>query len=373
MYYNHRIINEKDATLKVCKFGGSSLADAKCFACVKKILSSDRARKVVVVSAPGRRFSNDEKITDLLLGAYAKKSVSDKIIALNAAFSRFYGVAKDLDLKIPLDEELKTIYENLREGEDYVVSRGEYLSAKIAAEYFGFVFYDAKDLFFFDGTGAVDYEKTCSAFSKIKKYPVVIPGFYGSDESGKVKLFPRGGSDVSGSLAAAALNADVYENFTDVSGVFPVDPSFGLGLSPIKEIGAKELSRMSARGAKVLSEGALFPLAEKSVALRIKNTFRPKSDGTTVSFNGTRKRGLVGVCSLKSKARYGFTDVSAVFSGAAYDNGERGALALKEKGVCFTRQFVEDGGETLVFSVREKDEAAAVAAVYRAYSTKTAF
>ena len=215
--------------LKVAKFGGSSLSDASQFAKVKSIVEADEGRKVVVVSAPGKRNSDDNKITDLLYlcMAHLKYDVSpDSIFALIS--QRYQEIRDDLGLTLNIDAELTEIRSqmNKRMSVDYLVSRGEYLNAKLMAEYLGYHFVDSKDWVAFGYDGKVDYDKTEAQLQEIYNVynRIVVPGFYGSLPNGDIKTFTRGGSDVTGAIAAASLEADIYENWTDVSGILMVDP-----------------------------------------------------------------------------------------------------------------------------------------------------
>ncbi|MBP5177824.1 MAG: hypothetical protein ILP02_04505 [Clostridia bacterium] len=269
----------------VCKFGGSSLSDADAFRRVKKILRSDGRRKTVVVSAPGKRFDGDEKVTDVLFALY-KRGNADRSFFYKS-FSRYFAICQDLNLKLDIGAEVKRIYDEFHLGKDYVVSRGEYLSALIAAEYFGFTFIDAKDVFFFDN-GVIGGLKTKNAVKAIDfSRGVVVPGFYGRDDKGGIRLFKRGGSDVSGAYLAAYSGAAVYENWKDVSGVYEKDPKIFCGQKPLASMTYRKLENLLSSGAKVLDIGAIAPLIEYGVTLKILNSFDPSGGGTTVTKNGS--------------------------------------------------------------------------------------
>ena len=269
---------------KVCKFGGTSLASAKTFEKVRSIVRSDGGRVCIVVSAPGKRFKKDEKVTDLLYSLYRRArfgAVAEGDI--DFAFGRFFCLKEKLGLKLDLRCELNVIKSELDLGEDRLVSRGEYLSAKMFAEYLNYDFVDAADIFVFDDSGALNYEKTEKNAVKLKGKRVVVPGFYGAYEDGRIKLFSRGGSDVSGAILAAALGYGIYENFTDVSGVCPVDPRLDENAKPYPRLTYDELDEILSSGACVLNRGAIPPLKKSGVKLVIKNTFRPEDQGTLVT------------------------------------------------------------------------------------------
>ncbi len=268
---------------KVCKFGGSSVADAKAFERVKNIVLGDKKRLVVVVSAPGKRFESDDKVTDLLYALTDKLYKKSDDGYFDFAFGRFFCLREKLRLKTDVRAEIQIIKRNAFKGVDYIVSRGEYLCAKMAAEYLGYTFIDAKDLFFFNESGRIDEKKTRDRIKKLDLFGgVVVPGFYGSAANGTIKVFPRGGSDVSGALLAAYLTAEEYENWTDVSGVYQADPRIKSGQTPIKNMTYRELKAVCVGGAQVICAGAIPPLEQCGVTLRILNTFHPEEDGTTV-------------------------------------------------------------------------------------------
>lgn len=273
--------------LKVVKFGGSSLSDAKQFAKVKDIITSDDARRVVVVSAPGKRSSDDNKITDLLYlcMAHLKYDVSPNAI-FDIIRTRYREIRDDLGLTLDIDAELDTIRAkmNKRMSVDYLVSRGEYLSARLMAEYLGYTFIDSKDWICFNYDGTVDYEKTEQKLQEIFGVynRVVLPGFYGALPNGDIKTFSRGGSDVTGAIAAAALDADIYENWTDVSGILMVDPKIVPNPKPISRVTYAELRELSYMGAAVLHEDTVFAVRRKDIPLNIRNTNDPDAPGTII-------------------------------------------------------------------------------------------
>lgn len=279
--------------LKVCKFGGSSLASGEQFAKVKDIVTSDNSRRVVVVSAPGRRFSSDSKVTDLLYlcHAHIQYGVSyDDIFAM--VEERYNEIKQSCGLTIDLEAEFAEIRSHMgkRMSTDYLASRGEYLNAKLMAEYLGYAFCDAKDWLFFGYDGKLDLERTYAAVRELiqRHQRVVLPGFYGSMPDGSIRTLSRGGSDITGALAAAAIDALAYENWTDVSGILMADPRIVDNPKPIERVTYAELRELSYMGAEVLHEEAVFPVRMKNVPLYIKNTNDPSAPGTLIqeSFDG---------------------------------------------------------------------------------------
>lgn len=273
--------------LKVVKFGGSSLASAEQFARVKAIVQADPDRKVVVVSAPGKRFKEDNKVTDLLYICHAH-------IKYNASFDdvfediseRYRQIAAGCELTGDLENEFSAMKATMNKSAsvDYIVSRGEYLNAKLMAEYLGYTFIDSKDWLCFNYDGKVDFEKSYATlrrlFAHAKK--AVLPGFYGALPDGDIKTFTRGGSDVTGAIAAAALDADAYENWTDVSGILMADPRIVDNPPPIEQVTFSELRELSYMGADVLHEETVFPVRQKNIPLYIKNTNDPSARGTLI-------------------------------------------------------------------------------------------
>ena len=271
----------------VCKFGGSSLSCSTQFEKVKNIVLSDEQRQVVVVSALGKRNKSDTKITDLLyiLGAHLKYNVGYDDI-WNMFSSRFIGVKEELGLKYDIEGDLEALKNELRSHiqTDYLVSRGEYFTAKLMSEYLGFTFVDAKELISFDYDGKINYEvteeKVNQAFAKYGR--IIVPGFYGSFPNGSIKLLSRGGSDVTGSILAKSLNASMYENWTDVSGVYAVDPRIVENPRSIPQITYAELRELSYMGANVLHEETVFPVQALNIPINIKNTNDPNNPGTII-------------------------------------------------------------------------------------------
>ena len=289
----------------VTKFGGSSLADANQFKKVKDIIFSNEERRYVIPSAPGKRNSKDSKVTDLLYLCHAHVSTG---ISLDDVFNhikdRYCGIVSDLELDFNIVEHLDIVKKDLEEGasSDYAASRGEYLNGLILANYLGFEFIDAKEVMIFNADGSLDSEATNSAlYNKLSKTPkAVIPGFYGADKNGNIITFSRGGSDVTGALVAASINAELYENWTDVSGFLMADPRIIENPKPISKITYSELRELSYMGASVLHEDAIFPVREIGIPINIKNTNRPQDEGTfivkdtDISTNPTTITGIAG-------------------------------------------------------------------------------
>ena len=273
--------------VKVCKFGGTSMADGNVMNRVKSIIDSDKDRKFIVVSAPGKRYSGDVKVTDLLYECY--REVEEKG-SCGAAFAlirnRFTSIVKELnidfDINAVLDETEARI--NREKSEDFTASRGEYLSARVMAEVLGAKFIDAEDVIFFDKNGAYDAEKSDRAINEALRGAAraVFPGFYGRGADGKVKTFSRGGSDISGAIVARAVNATTYENWTDVSGFLACDPRIVESPRRIKALSYKELRELSYMGANVLHSESIFPVRKANIPIHILNTFRPEDDGTLI-------------------------------------------------------------------------------------------
>ncbi len=291
--------------IKVCKFGGTSMADGITMLRVRKIIESDAARRYVVVSAPGKRFSGDVKVTDLLYETYENVAVRGETgEAFEKICDRFRGIVSELGLEMDIDGLLAATQKDiLREATpDFCASRGEYLSARIMAQLLDVPFIDARDTVRFGADGRLDGEKTyalLAAALKGKKR-AVVSGFYGEDVNGKVKTFSRGGSDISGAIVARAAGAGLYENWTDVSGFLACDPRIVDNPVPIRALSYKELRELSYMGANVLHSESIFPVREADIPICIKNTFRPEDEGTEIiptsryTYSGKRVTGIAG-------------------------------------------------------------------------------
>ncbi|NLG84722.1 MAG: aspartate kinase [Firmicutes bacterium] len=273
--------------IKVAKFGGTSLADAEQFRKVRAIVAADPARRYIVPSAPGKRHPRDQKITDLLYlcHAHVQQEVPfDDVFSIVA--ERFLGIVHDLGLALDLRPYLDEIKERIARGAsaDYTASRGEYLNALILAELLGYEFVDAAEVIFFRPDGTLDRERTWRALAeRLAAVPrAVIPGFYGALPGGAIKTFPRGGSDISGAIVARGIGAELYENWTDVSGFLMADPRIVPNPKPIELITYRELRELAYMGASVLHEEAIFPVREAGIPIRIKNTNAPEDPGTLI-------------------------------------------------------------------------------------------
>ena len=272
---------------KVVKFGGSSLADADHFRQVAQIILSDKDRHYVVASAPGKRYSADTKVTDMLYRCFEMvrnhESIDEYYEQIKA---RYNGIIADLGLDFDIDGELEYVKNAMchASGRDFAASRGEYLNGHIMAAYLGYEFIDAAEVVFFTGHGVLDTEKTNTVMAKrLQKYgSAVIPGFYGSRPDGSIKTFSRGGSDITGSLVARAVDADIYENWTDVSGFMVTDPRIVPETQAISFITYKELRELSYMGATVLHEDAIFPVRYSKIPINIRNTNAPDDKGTWI-------------------------------------------------------------------------------------------
>ena len=274
--------------LKVAKFGGSSVADALQIEKTRKIIENDGDIRYVVVSAPGKRFKEDSKITDLLY--LCKTHIEHKIPyqqIFQVIYDRFMAVEVNLGVDVGLKEEFEEIRKQLEAGAsaDYIASRGEYLNALMIAAYLGFDFVDAAKIIKFDEKGRFMEELTDKSIRKeLEKHErAVIPGFYGSKIDGTIETFSRGGSDITGALVARAVKADVYENWTDVSGFLMADPRIVKDPKPISTVSYKELRELSYMGASVLHEDAIYPARVANIPINIRNTNRPEDPGTIIT------------------------------------------------------------------------------------------
>lgn len=273
--------------VKAVKFGGSSLASAEQFKKVKNIILSEEERKFVVPSAPGKRFSDDIKVTDLLYRCHGEAKVGmDFAHTLDTIKSRYEEIIRGLDLDLSLDDEIAVIAENLKKGTsiDYIASRGEYLNGIVLAKCLGYEFIDSAEVILFDENGKFLSEETNEKLSaRLSTMDnAVLPGFYGSMPNGEVKTFSRGGSDVTGAILARAIRADVYENWTDVSGFLAADPRIVENPEVIEVITYKELRELSYMGAGVLHESVIFPVRKEGIPVNIRNTNAPEDKGTMI-------------------------------------------------------------------------------------------
>ena len=273
--------------VKVVKFGGSSLADAEHFKQVASIIKADPSRRYVVPSAPGKRFKEDVKMTDMLYKCYEMVKNNESIDEYyEKVKERYNGIIAELGLDFDISGELEYVKNAMmhRSGRDYAASRGEYLNSLILSKYLGYTFVDAENVIFFRENGTFDEEKTNAAMRAelMQHERAVIPGFYGVMPNGTIKTFSRGGSDITGSIVARAVEADLYENWTDVSGFMMADPRIVDDPCAIETITYRELRELSYMGATVLHEDAIFPVRYARIPINIRNTNRPEDAGTMI-------------------------------------------------------------------------------------------
>lgn len=278
----------------VAKFGGSSLADAAQFRRVRDIVLADSRRQVVVPSAPGKRFPQDEKVTDLFYQCHKARQKGEPFQPVLEVIRGRYGeIAENLGLALDLDGIFQQIWEQIARGAgpDYCASRGEFVNGQLLAEYLGFSFLDAAQAIVFDENGKLDEEETNSLLQQalLERVPVVLPGFYGRGPQGQIKVFSRGGSDVTGALAARAVGAEVYENWTDVSGFLMADPRIVQDPQPIRHLTYHEMYALSCAGATVLHEDSVGPVSRAGIATNIRNTNRPDHPGTMITSTAVKR------------------------------------------------------------------------------------
>ncbi len=356
---------------KVVKFGGSSLASAEQFKKVGDIIRADAERRFVVPSAPGKRFKQDTKVTDMLYACYAladeDKDFSKELAAIKV---RYDEIISGLNLKLDLTDEFKTIETNFKNkaGSNYAASRGEYLNGRIMAEYLGFEFIDSATVIFFDDNGDFDAEKTNDVLSKrlAGLENAVIPGFYGAFANGVVKTFSRGGSDVTGSIVAKAVKADVYENWTDVSGFLVADPRIIDNPKGIETITYRELRELSYMGAGVLHEDAIFPVRQEGIPINIKNTNAPEDNGTWIVGSTCQKSDYV-ITGIAGKKGFCAVNIEKDMMNSEIGFGRKVLQAFEENGISF--EHVPSGIDTMTVFVHQDEfmhkEQKVVAGIHR--------
>ncbi|MBR5229674.1 MAG: aspartate kinase [Firmicutes bacterium] len=297
----------KDAemNLKTTKFGGTSLSDAAQFRKCADIIKAEEARRYVVVSAPGKRSADDTKVTDMLIACSEKKDKAAAEDILSRIQSRYKVLVRSLGVEIDVDREFEKISAALGKPEnaDYIVSRGEYMNARIMAAFTGYDFVDAEGTIWFDGDGMYDEERTKAALGEVlaKSAKAVIPGFYGCTPDGKIKTFSRGGSDITGAIVAAVTGADVYENWTDVSGFLMADPRIVDNPLSVPVITYKELRELSYMGAAVLHEETVFPVVKLGIPINIRNTNCPDDAGTLIVQNADYFQSTLEITGISGK------------------------------------------------------------------------
>ncbi len=344
--------------LKVLKFGGSSLADAEQFKKVAEIVKSEPERRYVIASAPGKRFADDTKVTDLLLecfeNSYDEEICEKYFIKIK---ERFNSIISDLQLNMSLDDEFACIKASLlnHAGRDYFASRGEYLNAKILAAYLGFHFIDAGRCIYFNDNGTLDSERTNEKIAEMlsRHEYAVIPGFYGSMPNGTIKTFSRGGSDISGSLVARAANADVYENWTDVSGLLMVDPKIVPDPKTVKEITYRELRELSYMGATVLHEDAIFPVRKADIPINIRNTNAPADCGTMIVSKASTSSSEFTITGIAGVSGFTAINIEKDMMNAEVGFTRRVLETLEEHNLCF--EHLPSGIDTMSIVVKSSD------------------
>ena len=357
---------------KVVKFGGSSLANAEQFQKVGDIIRSEESRRYVVPSAPGKRFSSDTKVTDLLYACYDKAEEGvDFSDVLAEIKERFYEIIKGLNLDLSLEEEFKQIEADFKAqaGKEYAASRGEFLNGKVMAAYLGYEFIDSATVIRFDKSGNFDADKTDRLLTKRlqKCERAVIPGFYGGMEDGTVKTFSRGGSDVTGSLVAKAIHADVYENWTDVSGFLVTDPRIVEDPAVIETITYRELRELSYMGATVLHEDAIFPVRKEGIPINIRNTNRPEDKGTFIVESTCRKPKYV-ITGIAGKKGFCSINIEKSMMNSEIGFGRKVLQVFEDQGISF--EHVPSGIDTMTVYVHqdefEEKEQQVIAGIHRA-------
>ena len=342
---------------KVVKFGGSSLADAKQFKKAGDIVRADATRLYVVPSAPGKRNSSDTKVTDMLIEAYriaANDGDLDRQLADIKA--RYDEIITGLGLDFTLDDEFEVIADTLKKDPyiDYAASRGEYLNGKIMAKYLGFDFVDPFDTIFFNEEGSLNTYKTEKEMKAAlqKTQGAVVPGFYGRGKDGRVKTFSRGGSDVTGSIVAAAASVDVYENWTDVSGFLVADPRIVKDPVGIDTITYRELRELSYMGASVLHEDAIFPVRSKGIPINIKNTNRPQDEGTWI-VESTAKKSDYTITGIAGKKGFCACLITKGLMNSEIGFGRKVLQSFEDNGISF--EHMPSGIDTMTVVVHEDE------------------
>lgn len=356
---------------KVVKFGGSSLASAEQFKKVGNIIRADESRVYVVPSAPGKRNSADTKVTDMLLHAYEIASKGEDITGEMAAIkARYDEIITGLGLDFSLDRDFEEITEKLTAEPlmDYAASRGEFLNGKIMAAYLGITFIDAAEVIFFNAEGNLnDYKTYKTLGQRLKENErAVIPGFYGMGKDGNVKTFSRGGSDVTGSIVAKACRADVYENWTDVSGFLVADPRIVPNPKAIKYITYRELRELSYMGASVLHEDAIFPVRHCGIPINIRNTNAPEDNGTWIVESTCQKQDYV-VTGIAGKKDFCTIFISKAMMNSEIGFGRKVLQAFEENNISF--EHMPSGIDTMTIVVHADEfihkEQSVVSAIHR--------
>lgn len=356
---------------KVVKFGGSSLASAEQFEKVGSIIRADKARKFVVPSAPGKRFPDDNKVTDMLYGCYAlAEAGKDFSKELRAIRERYDEIIKGLKLDLSLEKEFEVIEKKFMEkaGSNYAASRGEYLNGVIMAKYLDYEFIDAAEVIFFDENGDFDAEKTNRVLGERLAgcKNAVVPGFYGAMPDGTVKTFSRGGSDITGSVVAKAAKVDVYENWTDVSGIMVADPRIIKNPQSIDTVTYKELRELAYMGFNVLHEDAIFPVRQEGIPINIRNTNAPGERGTWIVGSTCQKSKYI-ITGIAGKKGFCSINIEKDMMNSEIGFGRKVLQAFEENGISF--EHVPSGIDTLTVFVHQDEfmskEQQVVAGIHR--------
>ena len=356
---------------KVVKFGGSSLASAEQFRKAADIIHADKERRYVVPSAPGKRFPADTKVTDMLYSCYhLAEEGQDYAGELKEIEARYQEIIDGLGLSLSLKEEFETIHKQFQEkaGENYAASRGEYLNSIIMAAFLGYEFIDAAQVIRFDENGDFDPEVTNQILGERLKgmEHAVIPGFYGAFADGRVKTFSRGGSDITGSIVARAVRADVYENWTDVSGFLVADPRIIENPEAIETITYKELRELSYMGAGVFHEDAIFPVRREGIPINIRNTNKPENAGTWIVESTCQKSRYV-ITGIAGKKGFCSVNIEKAMMNSEIGFGRKVLQAFEDYGISF--EHVPSGIDTMTIFVHQDEfidkEQKVVSAIHR--------
>lgn len=342
---------------KVVKFGGSSLASAEQFQKVKNIIELDPKRKLVIPSAPGKRFGKDKKVTDMLYHCYGiAEQGGDFRSELKEIKERYQEIIDGLNLELTLDEEFNIIEQNFknRAGNNYAASRGEYLNGIIMSHYLGFEFIDAAEVIFFQENGNFDAAKTNTILSeRLREVDcAVIPGFYGAYPDGRVKTFSRGGSDITGSIVAKAVMAEVYENWTDVSGFLVADPRIIPNPAGIDTITYRELRELSYMGATVLHEEAIFPVRQVGIPINIRNTNIPSDEGTWIVESTCQKSKYV-ITGIAGKKGFCAINIEKDMMNSEIGFGKKVLSVFEDNGISF--EHMPSGIDTMSVFVHQDE------------------
>ncbi|EET61621.1 aspartate kinase [Marvinbryantia formatexigens DSM 14469] len=359
---------------KVVKFGGSSLASAEQFQKAGSIIRAEKSRKYVVPSAPGKRFDGDTKVTDMLYDCYETAvSGQDFEQKLDKIKERYYEIIKGLHLDLSLEKEFAQIHDYFKNGagSNYAASRGEYLNGIIMAAYLGFTFIDAAEVIFFREDGSFDADKTDKILSaRLKKTEyAVIPGFYGAMTNGSIRTFSRGGSDITGSIVARAVKADIYENWTDVSGFLVTDPHIVENPEPIETITYRELRELAYMGASVLHDEAIFPVRCEGIPINIRNTNDPSAPGTMI-VESTCKKPKYTITGIAGKKGFAAINIEKDRMNSEVGFGRKVLSVFEDNGISF--EHIPSGIDTMSVFVHQSDfeekEQKVLAGIHRAVS-----